>query len=131
MKILYPFLLLFLFITVCNGQTSTGQPRIVKTQGTTEYANVHCGLQDKDGNLWFGTTGEGVYRYDGKLFTQFTVRDGLSSNSVQCILEDRAGSIWFGTDAGLCRYDGKTISAVPISFDRGSGFLPFAGSNNY
>jgi len=46
---------------------------------------VHCGLQDKTGNLWFGTTGDGVYRFDGKLFTNFTMKDGLDTNQIQCI----------------------------------------------
>jgi ligand-binding sensor domain-containing protein len=109
---------------------STGQSKIIKTQGTNQYSQVRCGLQDKSGNLWFGTTGEGVYRYDGKLFTQFTIKDGLCNNSVQSILEDKTGHIWFGTDAGLCRYDGKTISAFPISLaNEGSYFSP-TGQNN-
>lgn len=127
---IWSFLLVVLFISSCNGQGKTGvpgepvgalfsftgsHPKLIKTQGTDQYQNVHCSLQDKDGNLWFGTTGEGVYRFDGKMFTQFTVKDGLSDNKVWCILEDASGNIWFGTDKGLSRYDGKTISAIPIS----------------
>jgi len=68
------------FVSSCNGQVktnsptsgvsepkliSTAQPKLVKTQGSTEADNVWCGLQDKAGNLWFGTTGEGVYCYNG------------------------------------------------------------------
>jgi ligand-binding sensor domain-containing protein len=48
------------------------------------------------GNLWFGTTGEGVYKYDGKSFSQFTASNGLNSNKVYCILEDKDGKIWIG-----------------------------------
>ena len=55
--------------------------------------------------------GQGVYRYDGRLFTNFTSNDGLSSNTVNCMLEDKAGNIWFGSVvAGACRYDGKTFT---------------------
>jgi ligand-binding sensor domain-containing protein len=43
-----------------------GQPKLVKTQNSLSGDNVHCSLQDKNGNLWFGTTGEGLYKYDGK-----------------------------------------------------------------
>jgi len=103
---------------------SAGQPKLIKTQGTNEYANVHCGLMDKAGNLWFGTTGDGVYRYDGKLFIQFTVKNGLSNNTVWSILEDKAGNIWFGTDDGACCYDGKTISAIPIAVTDNSNSHP-------
>ncbi|MEP6701108.1 MAG: two-component regulator propeller domain-containing protein, partial [Bacteroidota bacterium] len=48
-------------------------------------------------------------------FTQFTVKDGLNSNTVWSILEDKTGNIWFGTDYGVCRYNGKTITRVPIT----------------
>lgn len=91
---------------------------MTKTKGTNEHQNVHCSLQDQDGNLWFGTTGEGVYRYDGNVFTQFTEKDRLSNNSVWSILEDKSGHIWFdggekpGTiesDGGIWCYDGKSF----------------------
>lgn len=101
-----------------------------KTQGSNEYQNVHCGLQDKAGNLWFGTTGEGVYRYDGKLFTQFTVKDGLSSNIVSAILEDKKGNIWMGTDEGVCRYDGKKIESLSFASANTVSFYPGSASNN-
>ena len=109
-----------------NGQ-SAGKPKLIKTQGSNEYANVYCGLQDKAGNLWFGTSGEGVYRYDGKLFTQFTTKDGLSSNSVNSILQDRNGNIWLGTTEGLCRYTGKKIIPFPIN----GSFMPGFGNTDY
>jgi ligand-binding sensor domain-containing protein len=48
-------------------------------------------LEDRGGNLWFGTAGGGVSRYDGKQFTTFTTREGLVSDRVKCIFEDRAG----------------------------------------
>ena len=89
--------------------------KLTKTQGSTNYDQIRCGLQDKAGALWFGSTGEGVYRYDNQTFTQYSVQDGLSSNTVWCILEDKKGSIWFGTDAGLSRWDGKRIRPVPFS----------------
>lgn len=69
---------------------------------------------DKEGNLWFGSTGEGIYRYDGKFFTQFTTKDGLTSNTIYSMLEDNEGNIWIGTDNGLCRYEGKKIINVSL-----------------
>jgi hypothetical protein len=117
MKLLYPLLLSFIFVTSCSGQNKTqpwyvvskpaGHPKLIKTQGSNKYQNIFCGIQDKHGNLWFGITGEGVYCYDGKLFTQFTTNDGLSSNTVWSVLEDKTGNIWFGTNDGICRYEEK------------------------
>lgn len=90
------------------------RPRPAKNRGSTPFDNVHSGLRDMAGNLWFGTTSEGVYRYDGKSLTELTEKDGLSSNRVYLILEDRSGRIWFGTDAGACSYDGKSFTRLSI-----------------
>lgn len=135
-------LLLFIVVHSCNGQVKTGLPNnsaavqpsltdgkpiLTKTQGSDQYQNIHCSLVDKAGNIWFGTTGEGVYRFDGKSFIQFTIKDGLSNNSVWCILEDRLGRIWFGTSGGICRYDGKNI--VPVTINR--NFLTAPVANQY
>ena len=65
---------------------SGGQPKLIKTQGSGPGHNVRVSLQDKEGNLWFGTTGEGLYKYDGKSFIQFTSSNGLNSNLVWCLL---------------------------------------------
>jgi ligand-binding sensor domain-containing protein len=123
-------MLLLLCLTSCNGQIKTnlpidsvsksktnaiGQLKIIKTQGTGPGANIGSGLQDKAGNLWFGSTGEGVYRYDGKSFTNFTVKDGLNNNYVWCVYEDKTGNLWLGTADGVCRYDGQKFTRVPIS----------------
>ena len=64
--------------------------------------------QDRDGSLWFGTIGGGIYRYDDNEFVNFTTTDGLASNSVLAIHEDRDGFLWFGTiRGGVSRYDGE------------------------
>ncbi|MCF6132475.1 ligand-binding sensor domain-containing protein [Flavobacterium wongokense] len=114
MKTLILVVGLLIFLT-CNSQAINENPKLVKTQGSTPKANVHRGLLDKKGNLWFGTTGEGIYRYDGKLFHQFTVSDGLSNNNISSILEDKNGNIWFGTDNDLTLFDGKKFTSVFIS----------------
>jgi ligand-binding sensor domain-containing protein len=118
---IYSYMLLLAALSF-NAYTAHGQSKMIKTQGSDQFQNVHCGLQDKAGNLWFGTTGEGVYRYDGKSFTQFSKKDGLNSNTVYSIAEDKTGNVWLGTSAGICRYNGKTFAAVPIAANSGSQF---------
>lgn len=125
----FAFLAILIFGNSCHGQVKKGlpkekvieskiilddQPKLKKTQSKNPGDNVHCSLQDKAGNLWFGTTGDGVYKYDGKSFTQFTAKNGLNSNSVNHMLEDKDGKIWIGTGAGLVLYDGKTFAKIEI-----------------
>ena len=98
----FTFLTLLMIGTSCNGQVkndltkenlsdsrvkSVNQQKLIRTQSLNKGDNVHCSLQDKAGNLWFGTTADGIYKYDGKLFSQFTTTNGLNSNNVSCILE--------------------------------------------
>ena len=112
---MFVFSLSILFSS-CQGQVKTniqiGKTKLITTQGSQRNDNVYCGLQDRIGNLWFGTTGDGVYRYDGKTFIQFTEKDGLNSNTVWSIMEDKKGNIWIGTNRGVCLSDGKKISRI-------------------
>lgn len=64
-------------------------------------------FQDSKGNLWFGTLGEGVVRYDRKTLTYFSNSDGFYNKTVYAINEDKNGNLWFGTDQGVYKYDGK------------------------
>jgi ligand-binding sensor domain-containing protein len=118
----FTFLIVLMFVTACNGQVikdspkeKVEHPKLIKTIGNPAYGNVQCGLQDKAGNLWFGTTHNGLYKYDGKSFSQFTVTNGLNSNNISSIFEDKDGKIWIGTGAaGVCLYDGKTFAKIQI-----------------
>ncbi|MBL7846065.1 MAG: hypothetical protein JNL40_01255 [Cyclobacteriaceae bacterium] len=106
--------LLFMLIlgTACKGPAKRDlpkeHPKLIKSIGSPRYGNVQCSLQDNAGNLWFGTTENGLYKYDGKSFSRFLMADGLSSNNIHCLLQDTNGKIWIGTQAGLCLYDPST-----------------------
>lgn len=129
------FLLIMVTMAFCScGQTPTtsdkskdntdllaGHPKLIKTIGNPGYGNVLCSIQDKDGNLWFGTTENGLYKYNTradsagrKSFRQFLVSDGLTSNNIWCLLEAKAGNIWIGTEEGVCLFNGNKFTAIDI-----------------
>jgi ligand-binding sensor domain-containing protein len=71
--------------------------------------SVYCILEDKKGNVWFGTQAQGVCRYNGKELTWFSEK-GLAGPAVLGLFEDSRGNIWFGNNgAGLFRFDGTTL----------------------
>ena len=39
--------------------------------------------------------------------TQYTVKQGLPTNSIRSIVQDNTGFMWIATDKGLVRYDGR------------------------
>ncbi len=76
---------------------------------------IGCLLEDKRGNLWFGTGGSGVSKYDGKSFTHFTVKEGLSNNYIRSMREDKSGNLWVGTDGlGVSKYDGESFTHFTV-----------------
>lgn len=125
-------ILIFSFLTIfasCNGQektnkhkapnTSEPSPTVIKnfkiatkppdSDTTLVSQYIRSIFQDSKGNLWFGTLGEGVVRYDVKALTYFSNPDGFNNNTVYAINEDKNGNLWFGTDQGVYKYDGKTF----------------------
>lgn len=49
--------------------------------------------KDKDGFIWLATE-NGVFRFDGKNFHQYTIQDGLCDNEILRIFDDSKGNIW-------------------------------------
>jgi ligand-binding sensor domain-containing protein/serine phosphatase RsbU (regulator of sigma subunit) len=67
-------------------------------------------IEDKNGNLWFGTDGGGISMYNGETFVHFTEKEGLSNNIVRSMIEDKNGNLWCGTDGGgISMYNGETF----------------------
>jgi ligand-binding sensor domain-containing protein len=74
-------------------------------------ARIYAINEDNNENLWIGTVDAGVWRYDGKTLTNYTTKDGLTSNAVNTIYKDKKGELWFGTDgAGVCKFNGKSFT---------------------
>ncbi len=67
-------------------------------------------FQDRSGNLWFGTNGDGVIRYDGDALKYFSIKEGFGGLAVRGIVEDKKGNVWFGTEGGLTKYDGDSFT---------------------
>jgi ligand-binding sensor domain-containing protein/signal transduction histidine kinase len=66
-----------------------------------EGRSVSCCHEDRQGQLWIGTPGQGLFRYapDGTV-EGFTRREGLGSNHIQALCEDTEGNLWVGTRGG-------------------------------
>ncbi len=84
------------FITMQNFNTEHG----------LALSSILSGFKDKAGNLWFGTSGNGVSRYNGLRFTNYYSSHGLIHNLIRSITEDSQGNIWFGTYGGVSIYNG-------------------------
>ena len=63
--------------------------------------------EDSEGYLWFATWDNGVSRFDGDEFQNFTRQDGFVSDHVYFVSKDSRDRLWFGTLNGVCWYDGS------------------------
>ncbi|MBK7446273.1 MAG: hypothetical protein IPJ45_09675 [Ignavibacteria bacterium] len=54
-------------------------------------------MQDREGYMWFATA-NGVSRFDGHKFTNYSTKDGLNTNSIICLIEGNKGEIYFGNE---------------------------------
>ena len=108
----FSIIIIVLFTSSCRGQKKSDEKIVSKKVESIKYdaGDVTTnGYLDKSGNMWFTTTKEGVFKYDGKTFKNLTIKDGLCSNKVNSVIEDNDGFLWFATSKGLCKYDGKTF----------------------
>jgi ligand-binding sensor domain-containing protein len=103
---------MLVFYTSCRGHNKADLPKdsikskdIVTSHGPNQISrNI---IQDRKGNIWIASW-EGIFRYDGKSFTNITSK--VSSASFFSVLEDRKGNLWFGSiGSGVYYYDGKSF----------------------
>ena len=76
-------------------------------------------IERKNGDLLFLSPFDGVYSYDGSLFSNALKKMGIAQDTLVSMIEDHAGNLWLGhssgkmsgdVDGGLLRYDGENIT---------------------
>ncbi len=64
----------------------------------------------RNGEIWVGTDGAGIFRMVNGRFVHYTTEDGLASNTIWAIYEDHEGRIWIGADGGgLIKYSNDSF----------------------
>ncbi len=66
--------------------------------------------EDNEGNLWMATYDEGVWKYNGKEFIHYPVKDGQTDVLLFTIYKDNKGFLWLGShNAGVYRFNGQSF----------------------
>jgi ligand-binding sensor domain-containing protein/signal transduction histidine kinase/DNA-binding response OmpR family regulator len=75
---------------------------------------IHCILEDTGGNIWIGTYGKGLFKYNRssglskKILSENGDYENLSNEHITSIFEDNSGKIWFTTEGnGFSYIDGE------------------------
>ncbi len=66
-------------------------------------------IVDRDDNIWVGTYGAGLVKYDGAVWTVYNKENSwLPGDTITALAEDNDGNIWIATshNCGLSKFDG-------------------------
>jgi signal transduction histidine kinase/ligand-binding sensor domain-containing protein len=72
----------------------------VAARDLPDEVNVTHFLEDREGNLWIGTT-TGLFRLQPKHLRVYSQRDGLRNDDVQAVTQAADSTLWLGTAAGI------------------------------
>ena len=77
-------------------------------------------FEDAEGSIWVGANG-GLFRLRETLFSNFTMRDGLSGNYIRSVMEDQRGRLWIASTGGLDRMDAdRSLHAIHLPTTSGN-----------
>lgn len=77
--------------------------------------NVLCTAEDSNGNIYFGTDGDGVVKYDRTSFTSLTMDDGLVDNVIISISKGIKDDIIIGTFSGAMIIRNDKVINMPFT----------------
>ncbi len=78
-------------------------------------ARVRNVFRDREGGLWIGTDGRGLFHLrPGRPAEHFTTADGLVNNFVRGIIQAANGDLWIATDEGVSQLSGSQISNYTV-----------------
>ena len=75
-------------------------------------------VEDRGGNLWVGTRGDGLHVRRNGVWHRYGRESGLPSEDIRTVYEDAAGRIWVGSNGGgLALFSGRSF----VSLTSGEG----------
>ncbi len=111
-----------------------GKPTVFDLQSRFAGTDVRALVEDRDGSVWIGTQGDGLYRLKDGQQRHFDREQGLSNEYIRSLHLDSEGVLWIATyGGGLNRFkDGKftTFTSKDGLVNDALGFIAEDGRGN-
>ncbi len=75
-----------------------------------------CFEEDRKGNLWIGTNGQGLFKLSNKKLTRFSAAEGLHSDYIYQVSLDKRNMLWCAHRGGLSRMSGDSDEIVTFDY---------------
>ena len=93
----------------------SGEMRRWTATNGLSYNGTRFLFEDREQNLWVGTSGGGLQRFKPRRFQSYGVANGLTERNVTSVWPDPAGGLWIATYAkGIFRWNDGAITNVPL-----------------
>ncbi len=116
----FRILALAILIAIAFAESLSAQQYNFRTYSLEDglpQSEVSALIQDDAGNIWLGTNGGGLCRFNGKEFEVFTKKQGLLDNLIRGLHQDKFGNIWIASSTGVSKYDGSEF--VNYTYEEG------------
>jgi PAS domain S-box-containing protein len=98
---------------VCRVSTNGTMTRWSATNGGFDHCR--CVFEDREKDLWIGTSGAGLQRFVLRRFQEFDLEPGRKRLGVQSLWPDSSGGLWAGTDGrGLFHFGEAGVTNVAL-----------------
>lgn len=104
-------------LKVLSSNRKEARAQQLSQEGRLSYVSTETGFevncvwsmeQDSMGDLWLGTRGSGLLKFDGSSFTQWDRKQGFPHNVIRSVAIDQQGRVWMGTwGQGICMKEGN------------------------
>jgi signal transduction histidine kinase/ligand-binding sensor domain-containing protein len=90
-----------------------GAWRPLQTQGPLVSAILTCLFEDRQGGVWLGTIGEGLFRVTAQAVVTLPLPPKAEGAKVNALCAAHDGALWLGTDGwGLFRWQGGSFTGL-------------------
>ena len=116
-----------LWIGSRDGLRRFADDRFVEEVDSQGMGQVNAIFEDREQNLWVGSE-EGLLRLRPRLFTSYTVKEGLSESKISSVCAGPDSNIWIGTwGGGVNRFKDGSISVFRKTNGLSSDFIEAIG----